>query len=251
MEARPLINDHSPAGEPGPRIVVALDYADAMPALQLAAMLDPLECRLKVGKELFTAAGPSLVRELVARGFGVFLDLKFHDIPNTVAGAVRAAAELGVWMVNVHASGGRRMLEAARDALRTPQGARPLLTAVTVLTSMTQRDLTETGVDADVEAQVLRLARLALESGLDGVVCSAREAPLLRGALGTPAVLVTPGIRLEDAVSAHDDQRRTLSPVEAMAAGSDYLVIGRPITAAADPVAALRSILSDISYSNR
>ena len=154
-------------------------------------------------------------------------------------------------MVNVHASGGRRMLEAARDALRPPHGARPLLTAVTVLTSMTQRDLTETGVDADVEAQVLRLARLALESGLDGVVCSAREAPLLRGALGTPAVLVTPGIRLEDAVSAHDDQRRTLSPVEAMAAGSDYLVIGRPITAAADPVAALRSILSDISYSNR
>lgn len=251
MEARSIMSDHPSGAAPDPRIIVALDYATPAQALQLAAKLDPRECRLKVGKELFTVAGPALVREFVGRGFGVFLDLKFHDIPNTVAGAVRAAAGLGVWMVNVHACGGRRMLEAASDALQASGDARPLLTAVTVLTSMTPQDLAETGVDGSVEDQVLRLTRLALESGLDGVVCSAREAPLLRGAVGGSAVLVTPGIRLEQGASMHDDQRRTLSPAEALAAGSDYLVIGRPITAAADPAAVLRSILSDISYSNR
>lgn len=242
----------SPSGSPdrcadaGPRIVVALDYATAAAALAMAGRLDPRRCRLKVGKELFTAAGPELVRSLVARGFEVFLDLKFHDIPNTVAGAVRAAAELGVWMVNVHAGGGRRMMQGARAALASLPGPRPLLIAVTVLTSMEADELAETGVSGGLEQQVLRLAGLALECGLDGVVCSAREAPLLRSRFGSAPLLVTPGIR--PASAAPDDQRRTLTPAEALAAGSDYLVVGRPITGAADPGAALEAILSDISY---
>ncbi|MBK6277547.1 MAG: orotidine-5'-phosphate decarboxylase [Gammaproteobacteria bacterium] len=242
----------SPSGSPdrsadaGPRIVVALDYATAAAALAMAGRLDPRRCRLKVGKELFTAAGPELVRSLVARGFEVFLDLKFHDIPNTVAGAVRAAAELGVWMVNVHAGGGRRMMQGARAALESLPGPRPLLIAVTVLTSMEADELAETGVNGGLEQQVLRLAGLALGCGLDGVVCSAREAPLLRSRFGAAPVLVTPGIR--PASAAPDDQRRTLTPAEALAAGSDYLVVGRPITGAPDPGAALDAILSDISY---
>ena len=231
----------------GPRIVVALDHADASAALAMAARLDPALCRLKVGKELFTAAGPELVRELGRRGHEVFLDLKFHDIPNTVASALRAAAGLGVWMVNVHAVGGRRMLSAAREALGPPGSGVPLLIAVTVLTSMEAVDLAETGVPDSLESQVLRLARLSRDCGLDGVVCSAREAPALRHELGEGAVLVTPGIR--PAGSAPDDQRRTLTPSEAIAAGSSYLVVGRPITGAPDPAAALRAITSDISYS--
>jgi len=233
--------------DPGPRLIVALDCATAAAARDLAARLDPARCRLKVGKELFTAAGPELVRALAGRGFEVFLDLKFHDIPNTVAGAVRAAAELGVWMVNVHAAGGRRMMEAACEALAAVP-RRPLLIAVTVLTSMEARDLEETGVNGGIEQQVLRLAALALDSGLDGVVCSAREAPLLRGRFGERPVLVTPGIRPAQAPA--DDQRRTLTPAEAIAAGSDYLVVGRPVTAAADAGAALGAILSDMSYRN-
>jgi orotidine-5'-phosphate decarboxylase len=236
------------SGEPGPRLIVALDYAAAAPAERLASRLDPRRCRLKVGKELFTAAGPELVRELVARGFDVFLDLKFHDIPNTVAGAVRAAAELGVWMVNVHASGGRRMMHAAREALGTVAGRRPLLIAVTVLTSMEAQELEETGVRGGLEEQVLRLAGLAIDCGLDGVVCSAREAPLLRARFGALPVLVTPGIRPASAPA--DDQRRTLTPSEAIAAGSDFLVVGRPVTGAPDPAAALAAILSDMSYRN-
>lgn len=230
-----------------PRIVVALDHADAHAALAMAARLDPALCRLKVGKELFTAAGPELVRELGRRGHEVFLDLKFHDIPNTVAAAVRAASGLGVWMVNVHAAGGRRMLLAAREALGPPGTGVPLLIAVTVLTSMDPVDLAETGVAGDLGSQVLRLARLARDCGLDGVVCSAREAPELRGELGQAPVLVTPGIR--PAGSAPDDQRRTLTPREAIAAGSSYLVVGRPVTGAPDPATALRDIDSDISYS--
>lgn len=236
-----------PSPVAGPRIVVALDYADAGTALAMAERLDPALCRLKVGKELFTAAGPDLVRALSQRGYEIFLDLKFHDIPNTVSSALRAVAGLGVWMVNVHATGGRRMLLAAREVLGPAGPGVPLLIAVTVLTSMDSADLAETGVAGSLEAQVLRLARLAGECGLDGVVCSAREAPDLRRELGDRPVLVTPGIR--PAGSAPDDQRRTLTPREAIVAGSSYLVVGRPVTGAPDPVAALRAITSDISYS--
>lgn len=220
-------------------VIVALDYPAAQPALELASRLSPGLCRLKVGKELFTRTGPSLVESLQARGFDVFLDLKFHDIPNTVAGAVRAAAELGVWMVNVHASGGSRMMEAAAAALQGFDD-RPLLIAVTVLTSMSDEDLRELGYTETAAERVLRLARLAQECGLDGVVCSAREAPRLRAERGRDFCLVTPGIRLagDDA----GDQRRVLTPAEAVANGSDYLVIGRSVTAAEDPLAALERV---------
>jgi orotidine-5'-phosphate decarboxylase len=225
------------------KIIVALDFADAAPALALVERLDPALCRLKVGKELFTVAGPQLVRALAARGFEVFLDLKFHDIPNTVAAACRAAAGLGVWMMNVHASGGRRMMTAAREALADlPQ--RPLLIAVTVLTSMSAEDLGEVGV-ADAPAdQVLRLARLTQACKLDGVVCSAQEAALLRADLGAGFRLVTPGIRPAGVDAG--DQRRVMTPVEALRAGATDLVIGRPTTAAADPLAALKQIQFDI-----
>lgn len=225
------------------KIIVALDYADAVSALALVARLDPALCRLKVGKELFTVAGPELVRTLVARGFEVFLDLKFHDIPNTVAAACRAAASLGVWMMNVHASGGRRMMEAAREALADLPHP-PLLIAVTVLTSMRADDLGEVGVAGSPAEQVLRLARLTQACRLDGVVCSAQEATLLRAELGTDFRLVTPGIRPVGAEAG--DQRRVMTPVEALRAGATDLVIGRPITAAADPLAALKQIQSDI-----
>lgn len=226
------------------RVIVALDFADAGTATALADRLDPTQCRLKVGKELFVRAGPELVRYLARRGFAVFLDLKFHDIPNTVAQACRAAADLGVWMVNVHAGGGLRMMEAARAAL-DPSASSPRLIAVTVLTSMGGDDLHEVGVDAAPEAQVLRLARLARHAGLDGVVCSAREAATLRRELGPEFLLVTPGIRPSG--SAADDQRRILTPLQALQAGADYLVVGRPITQAADPLAALRLVNVEIS----
>jgi len=208
--------------------------------------LDPALCRLKVGKELFTVAGPDLVRALVARGFEVFLDLKFHDIPNTVAAACRAAAGLGVWMMNVHASGGRRMMTAAQEALADlPQ--RPLLIAVTVLTSMSAEDLGEVGIAAAPADQVLRLARLTQQCKLDGVVCSAQEAAMLRADLGADFRLVTPGIR--PAGADVGDQRRVMTPAEALRAGATDLVIGRPITAAPDPLAALKQIQSDIQNS--
>ncbi|MBX9266675.1 orotidine-5'-phosphate decarboxylase [Chromobacterium violaceum] len=225
-------------------VVVALDFADADGALAFASRLDPAECRLKVGKELFTSSGRHLVESLAARGFQVFLDMKFHDIPNTVAQACKASAESGVWMVNVHASGGRRMMEAAREAL-AGYSQRPLLIAVTVLTSMEASDLAEVGIAATPQEHVLRLATLTRDCGLDGVVCSAQEAAMLKQALGRDFKLVTPGIRLAD--SAGDDQRRVMTPTAALAAGSDYLVIGRPITRAADPLAALRAINQDIS----
>ena len=228
------------------KIIVAFDFADAASALALVERLDPALCRLKVGKELFTVAGPELVRTLVARGFDVFLDLKFHDIPNTVAAACRAAASLGVWMMNVHASGGRRMMEAAREALADLPHP-PLLIAVTVLTSMSAEDLGEVGVASSPADQVLRLARLTQACKLDGVVCSAQEATLLRANLGTDFRLVTPGIR--PAGAAIGDQRRVMTPVEALLAGATDLVIGRPITAAADPLAALKQIQSDIQNS--
>lgn len=228
----------------GARIIVALDYPDAAAARAFVARVRPESCRLKVGKELFVAAGPAFVGELVARGFAVFLDLKFHDIPNTVAQACKAAARLGVWMTNVHASGGPRMLAAAREALEG-LSERPLLIAVTVLTSMGDDELHAIGVDDDAPSQVARLARLTRDAGLDGVVCSAREAPMLRREMGESFSLVTPGIR--PAGSASGDQTRVLTPLDAVRAGADYLVIGRPITQAAEPLEALRRIAEEIS----
>ncbi|HDZ57678.1 MAG TPA: orotidine-5'-phosphate decarboxylase [Pseudomonas xinjiangensis] len=226
-------------------IIVALDYPDAQSALQMVDKLDPGLCRVKVGKELFTSTGPAIVEALQHKGYEVFLDLKFHDIPNTTASAVRSAAELGVWMVNVHASGGRRMMEACREILeRSAPDVRPLLTAVTVLTSLEQDDLLEVGVDIEPMVQVQRLARLAQECGLDGVVCSAREARALRGALGEDFLLVTPGIRPIE--SAADDQKRIVTPQQAMENGSSYLVIGRPITCSDTPAKALAAILKTL-----
>lgn len=227
-----------------PRVIVALDFPDARSALELASRLDPAACRLKVGKELFTASGPELVRELVGKGFGVFLDLKFHDIPNTVAAACKAAADLGVWMLNVHASGGRKMMEAAREAVDRSSN-RPLLIGVTVLTSMDEAGLREIGISSSPREQVLHLAGLAQQCGLDGVVCSAQEAPDLRARFGKEFALVTPGIR--PAGADVGDQSRIMTPANAIRAGSDYLVIGRPVTQAPDPVAALESIQDEIS----
>jgi orotidine-5'-phosphate decarboxylase len=229
------------------KIIVALDYPSAQPALEIAARLDPALCRVKVGKELFTTAGPLLVETLVARGFGVFLDLKFHDIPNTVASACKAAARLGVWMMNVHASGGSAMMQAAREAL-AGDAQRPKLIAVTVLTSMAQSDLTEIGMQGSAADVVLRLARLAQNAGLDGVVCSAQEAQVLRAACGTGFNLVTPGIRLADGLSpaVQDDQKRVMTPRAAIEGGADYLVIGRPITQSPDPIATLQRIQREI-----
>ena len=222
-----------------PKIIVAMDYAEARPALELAARLQPSLCRLKVGKELFTAAGPQLVEKLMHSGFEVFLDLKFHDIPNTTAQACKAAAALGVWMVNVHALGGRRMLEAAQEALAGVSKP-PKLIAVTVLTSMGAEDLAELGISATPADMVLRLAKLARDSGLNGVVCSAQEAPQLRAQCGSEFCLVTPGIR--PAQAGLDDQMRVMTPREALDNGSNYLVIGRPITRADDPLQALQEI---------
>jgi orotidine-5'-phosphate decarboxylase len=229
---------------PDPKIIVALDFANPMHALALADRLDPAACALKVGKEMFVVAGPEPVRWMVARGFRVFLDLKFHDIPNTVAQACAAATRLGVWMLNVHAAGGSAMLEAARAAVDATAAElarpKPLLIAVAVLTSLSDRDLNDVGVADTASRQAERLARLAASCGLDGVVCSAVEAPGLRSALGPRFTLVTPGIR--PAGSARDDQTRIITPEAALANGADYLVIGRPITQAPDPVAALAAI---------
>jgi orotidine-5'-phosphate decarboxylase len=225
------------------RIIVPLDFPDADGALAMAARLDPALCRVKVGKELFVAAGPAILDQLHARGFEIFLDLKFHDIPNTVAGACRAAARQGVWMVNVHASGGRAMMRAAREAVAAVPRP-PLLIAVTILTSLAEGDLDEVGLGGSVLSNVERLARLTQACGLDGVVCSAHEAAALRAALGPAFALVTPGIRLPGA--ARDDQARILTPAEAIRQGAHYLVIGRPITQAADPVATLQSIASSV-----
>jgi orotidine-5'-phosphate decarboxylase len=232
-----------PERDAGPRIIVALDFPQPQPALELAARLAPGQCRLKVGFELFASAGPAIVESLVTRGFDVFLDLKFHDIPNTVASACRAAAALGVWMINVHALGGRRMMAAAREAIDNAS-RRPLLIGVTILTSHSGQDLTEVGLSANPDAEVLRLARLGQSAGLDGVVCSAQEVPRLRREFGGGFCLVTPGIRPHGAAAG--DQARTMTPAQAVAAGSDYLVIGRPITGAPDPVGILESIQKEI-----
>ena len=225
-------------------VIVALDFDNPAAALALAQQLDPTQCRLKVGKELFTRAGPDLVKTLVAMEFDIFLDLKFHDIPNTTAKAVSAAADLGVWMANVHASGGSRMMSAAKQVL-DQQGSAMLLIAVTVLTSMDETDLRELGIACSPAEQVVGLARLAQQSGLDGVVCSAQEASSLKAELGADFKLITPGIRLPDSVA--DDQRRVVSPQQAIAMGSDYLVIGRPITQSANPLETLVQINRSLS----
>ena len=226
-----------------PKVIVALDYPQAAPALALSHRLEPALCRLKVGKELFTAAGPQLVEQLQQRGFDVFLDLKFHDIPNTTAQACKAAAALGAWMVNVHALGGKRMMDAARDALANVEH-RPRLIAVTILTSMAQEDLHGIGINASPSQMVPLLAGLANDCGLDGVVCSAQEAFVLRQQLGRDFCLVTPGIRPANAAA--DDQARIMTPRAALEAGSSYLVIGRPITQAPDPLFALQEIIREI-----
>ncbi|MEW8014892.1 MAG: orotidine-5'-phosphate decarboxylase [Candidatus Sedimenticola endophacoides] len=226
------------------RIIVALDFPAEAPALELVAGLDPTLCRLKVGKEMFTRLGPGFVSKLAARGFDIFLDLKFHDIPNTVAAACEAAADLGVWMINLHASGGRRMMETARERLER-RAERPLLIAVTILTSLGEADIAEVGYSGSPAENVLRLARLSESSGLDGIVCSPLEAGVVRGAVGSEFKLITPGVRPVFASS--DDQRRIMTPADALRGGADYLVIGRPITAAADPLRALRLIQEEIA----
>lgn len=231
-----------------PRVIVALDCSDAASALALSERLTPRLCRLKVGKELFTACGPALVASLVQRGFAVFLDLKFHDIPNTVAQACRAAAGLGVWMINVHSLGGREMMQAAREALEQAS-PRPRLIAVTVLTSLSDGDLREVGVTGSPAEAALRLARLARESGLDGVVCSPQEAPAIRLACGEAFLRITPGIR--PAQSGADDQKRIMTPRRAIEAGASYLVVGRPVTRASDPGAALERINEEILEAER
>jgi len=226
-------------------IVVALDYQSADQAIIMAQQLDPARCRLKVGKELFTAAGPQLVEKLQQCGFEIFLDLKFHDIPNTVAKAVLAAARMGVWMVNVHASGGAQMMQTTRSALNAKGGHQPLLIAVTVLTSMDAAGLKATGIDQSPSERVLSLAHLSQDSGFDGVVCSAQESALLKNELGQEFKLITPGIRPHFAVAG--DQKRIMTPAQAIAAGSDYLVIGRPITQADNPMKALEMIEQELA----
>lgn len=228
------------------RVIVPLDFPDAAQALALCERLSPESCKLKIGKELFTHAGPQLVIHLQDAGYDIFLDLKYHDIPNTVAQACKAAAELGVWMLNVHASGGRNMLEAAKEAIDTASH-QPLLIAVTVLTSMSEQDLQEIGVSRPLEEQVMHLAGMTRQAGLDGVVCSAQEAARLQQALGSDFCLVTPGIR--PATASSDDQKRIMTPAEAIRAGSHYLVIGRPITRADDPLAALEAINNEVANS--
>ncbi|WP_140920829.1 orotidine-5'-phosphate decarboxylase [Limnobaculum xujianqingii] len=226
-------------------IIVALDYDNQRSALELADKIEPKDCRLKIGKEMFSLCGPDLVRELHHRGFDVFLDLKFHDIPNTVAKSVAAAAELGVWMVDVHACGGARMLEAAKKALLPYGDSAPKLIAVTVLTSMDESDLRGIGITSSLEEHAERLARLVKDNGLDGVVCSAHEARHLKSLLGTKFQLVTPGIR--PVGSDIGDQRRVMTPPQALDAGVDYMVIGRPITQSANPAQALQDILASLA----
>ena len=226
------------------KIIVALDFSTKQQALELISKIDPTLCRLKVGKEMFTHYGPKFIEEIHKKEFEVFLDLKYHDIPNTVARTCEVAADLGVWMLNVHALGGRRMMEAALEAL-AKRSTRPLLIAVTVLTSMSADDLAEVGVNLPPADFALQLARLAKDSGLDGIVCSAQEAATMKQSLGRGFLLVTPGIRPAGSIA--DDQRRIMTPLEAVSAGSDYLVIGRPVTQNDDPISILRTINSEIS----
>jgi len=226
------------------KIIIALDYKDEASTMALVDQLKPSLCRLKVGKELFVRCGPGLVEKLIHKGFDVFLDLKFHDIPNTVAAACQAAADMGVWMVNVHASGGRNMMMAAREAIEQ-SAHKPLLIGVTILTSLSRSDIAEIGLDIEPAEQVLRLAKLAKKSGLDGVVCSPLEVQTLKQEVSKNFILVTPGVR--PVGSDTGDQQRIMTPAQALSAGSDYLVIGRPITAADNPIQALKSIIEECS----
>lgn len=229
-----------------PKVIVALDYDNEADALDFVSKVEPNSCNVKVGKELFTVAGPQLVSRLIDLGFRVFLDLKFHDIPNTVAKAVKAACNLGVWMVDVHASGGRVMMEAAANEIaKLPATSQhPLLIGVTVLTSMDAQQLKDIGITCEPIEQVKRLAKLALDSGLNGVVSSARESAIIKETCGAKFINVTPGIR--PAGGNLGDQIRVMTPQDAILAGSDYLVIGRPITQAAEPSAVLKAINHDI-----
>ena len=238
----PLMTDYPLSTQPTP-VIVALDFANEADTLAFVRRLSPELCQLKIGKELFTATGRALAEKLIHQGFKLFLDLKYHDIPNTVASACKVAAEMGVWLVDMHAAGGRRMMEAAAEAVAN-YAHRPQLIGVTVLTSMTAEDLREIGFNQQPETLVLQWAKLAQASGLDGVVCSAQEARLLRQHLGNEFLLVTPGIRL-DTVNNRDDQRRIMTPLDALNAGASYLVMGRPITQADDPAAVLRGINAD------
>jgi orotidine-5'-phosphate decarboxylase len=230
-----------------PKVIVALDFAKKEDALSFVDQVTPSDCRLKIGKEMFTYYGPQFVEQLVKKGFDVFLDLKFHDIPTTVAKAVKASAEMGVWMVNVHASGGRKMMEAAREVLIPYGDKAPLLIAVTVLTSMEQSDLADIGLDISPFEQVVRLANLTKQAGLDGVVCSAQEDSALKSTLGHEFKLITPGIRLVENNTKTDDQSRVMTPINAIKAGADYLVVGRPVTQAADPLAVLQQINNSLA----
>lgn len=225
-------------------VIVALDFPEEKHALELVQRLDPARCRLKIGKEMFTRSGPQLVEKIASQGYEIFLDLKFHDIPNTVAGACRSAADLGVWMINVHTLGGKRMMEAAREAV-DKSTAKPLLIGVTILTSMGQEDIEQIGLSGTPADNVKRLATLANDAGLDGVVCSPKEVEMLRQIVPSQFSLVTPGIR--PAWSEKGDQTRITTPADAMRLGSSYLVIGRPITAAADPLEALGKIEAELS----
>lgn len=230
----------------GPRIIVALDHGTDQEILEFASRLDPELCRVKIGSILYTHYGPSLVEKLIQLKFSVFLDLKFHDIPQTVAGACRSAAELGVWMVNVHVSGGKEMMMAARSAVSAlPESKRPLLIGVTVLTSLNESDLSSLGCRDNIQDQVMRLAQLAYQSGLDGVVCSAQEAAFLRKILPREFILVTPGIRLPEDDSG--DQKRIMTPHAAILAGADYLVIGRSVTQSSNPSRLLKQIHQEIT----
>ena len=225
------------------RIIIALDFPGEQQALALVRCLDPAKCRVKVGKELFTRCGPGLIEKLINAGFDVFLDLKFHDIPHTVARACAAAAELGVWMINVHALGGRKMMEAAREAVQRASNP-PLLIAVTILTSMDDKDVREIGLSDRVSENAGRLALLARQAGLDGVVCSPQEAAILRQSFGMDYILVTPGIRPSH--SQQDDQKRIMTPSQAIHLGADYLVIGRPITASDDPAVSFQALQAEV-----
>lgn len=227
-----------------PKVIVALDFAEQKQALDLIDRLEPSECRLKIGKEMFTHFGPAFVEQVQNKGFDCFLDLKYHDIPNTVAQACSVAADLGVWMLNVHALGGRRMMEAAAEAIAN-KSQPPALIGVTVLTSMSAEDLAEIGIQQSPAELALHLAAMAQSSGLDGVVCSAMEASAMRQQFEADFLLVTPGIRPTG--SAQDDQRRIMTPVDAIQAGSSYLVIGRPVTQSDDPLGILRTINSELS----
>ncbi|WP_024851089.1 orotidine-5'-phosphate decarboxylase [Hydrogenovibrio kuenenii] len=234
---------HKRTGLPDPKVVIALDFPSVSRANSFIHQMDPSICRLKIGKELFAIGGPAFVESCIDKGFDVFLDLKYHDIPNTVAKACQAAAKMGVWMLNVHALGGRRMMEAAKEGV-LQSSHQPILIAVTILTSMEEGDLRDIGLQGTPHDNVMRLAKLAADSGLDGVVCSAQEASDIRAEIDRNFCLVTPGIRPRDADV--NDQKRIMTPDEALKAGSSYLVIGRPITQAKDPIQALIDINESI-----